>query len=256
MPETGAILSGSIALVTGASTGIGRAIALAAAGAGADVGITYLSKLREAQEVARAVERSGRRSAVFQLDLSDSTSISALAAQVRAEFGGVDVWVNNAGVDILTGRGAALNDVEKLDELLAADLRGTILASWEAARLMLEQPKGGVILNMSWDHAISGMPGRNPEMLAAVKGGVLSFSKSLARSVAPKVRVNVLAPGWIETEFGNTLPSGRHTEVAMSTPLKRWGTPEDVARAAVFLASRDAAFITGHALLIGGGIVM
>jgi 3-oxoacyl-[acyl-carrier protein] reductase len=169
----------------------------------------------------------------------------------------VDVWVNNAGADILTGAAMQLSPLEKLDQLLAVDLRGTILASWEAARLMREQPAGGVILNMSWDHVITGMEGRNPQIFSAVKGGILSFSKSLARSVAPKVRVNILAPGWIETEFAaTTMDPEFYRRVAASTPLGRWGTPEDVARAAVFLSSSDAAFMTGQMLMIGGGIVM
>jgi 3-oxoacyl-[acyl-carrier protein] reductase len=100
------------------------------------------------------------------------------------------------------------------------------------------------------------MAGRNPQIFSAAKGGILSFSKSLARSVAPKVRVNILAPGWIETEFGAGLDERHYERVVKSTPLKRWGTPEDVARAAVFLASRDARFLTGQTLLVGGGIVM
>jgi 3-oxoacyl-[acyl-carrier protein] reductase len=100
------------------------------------------------------------------------------------------------------------------------------------------------------------MAGRNPELFAAVKGGVLSFSKSLARSVAPRVRVNVLAPGWIDTSFGAGLDDATRAGVAESTPLRRWGTPDDIAGAAVFLASPAASFITGHALLVGGGVVM
>jgi Dehydrogenases with different specificities (related to short-chain alcohol dehydrogenases) len=137
------------------------------------------------------------------------------------------------------------------------DLRGTILASWEAANVMQEQPDGGVIINMSWDHVLFGMEGNNPQMFSAVKGGILSFSKSLARSVAPNVRVNILAPGWIETEFAaTTMNPDFHRRVIESTPLLRWGTPEDVARAAVFLASPDAAFMTGQMLMVGGGVVM
>jgi len=103
---------------------------------------------------------------------------------------------------------------------------------------------------------ISGMAGTNPQMFAAVKGGVLAFSKSLARSLAPRVRVNVIAPGWIETSFGEGLDAQRHREIAEATPLERWGTPEDVAGAAIFLASPAAAFITGQAILVGGGVVM
>jgi 3-oxoacyl-[acyl-carrier protein] reductase len=254
--SAGQVLAGSIAVVTGASTGIGRAIALACAEAGADVVITYRSSEREAREVGAEIESQGRRTGVFQLDLANAMQIGALADAVWREFGRVDVWVNNAGADILTGRAATLPDLDKLDMLLSVDLRGTILASWEAARRMRQQPGGGVILNMSWDHVLVGMPGRNPEMFSAAKGGILSFSKSLARSVAPNVRVNILAPGWIETEFGSELDRERYLQVARGTPLQRWGTPEDIARAAVFLASPNASFLTGQMLLVGGGVVM
>jgi 3-oxoacyl-[acyl-carrier protein] reductase len=257
LPDAVNSLAGKVALVTGASTGIGRAIALAIGRAGADVALTYLSGRREASAVAAEIERMGRHTAVIPLDLADPASITSLAREATDQFGRVDVWVNNAGADILTGAAMQLSPLEKLDQLLAVDLRGTILASWEAARLMREQPAGGVILNMSWDHVITGMEGRNPQIFSAVKGGILSFSKSLARSVAPKVRVNVLAPGWIETEFAaTTMDPEFYRRVAASTPLGRWGTPEDVARAAVFLSSSDAAFMTGQMLMIGGGIVM
>ena len=146
--------------------------------------------------------------------------------------------------------------LQKLDVLLSVDLRGTIVASWRAVETLASQPDGGVIINMSWDHVLTGMAGTNPQLFAAVKGGVLAFSKSLARSVAPRVRVNVLAPGWIETSFAADLNPARRAEVADSTPLARWGTADDVAGAAVFLASPAAAFITGQTLLVGGGVVM
>jgi 3-oxoacyl-[acyl-carrier protein] reductase len=250
-------LAGKVALVTGASTGIGRAIALALAHAGADVAITYRTSLRDASDVAKEIERAGRQSAVFQLELAQPASISTLARDLTDQFDHVDVWVNSAGADILTGDDAKRSRLEKLDQLLNVDLRGTILASWEAARIMQEQLTGGVIINMSWDHVSLGMEGTNPQMFSAAKGGILSFSRSLARSVAPKVRVNILAPGWIETEFAaTTMDPEFHRHVVESTPLGRLGTPEDVARAALFLASPDSAFLTGQMLLIGGGVVM
>ncbi len=250
-------LAGKVALVTGASTGIGRAIALALARAGADVAITYRTGLREASAVAEEIERAGRQAAVFQLELADPTSISTLVRNLIGQFDHVDIWVNSAGADILTGDDAKKSRLEKLDQLLAVDLRGTILASWEATRIMQEQPTGGVLINMSWDHVLFGMEGSNPQLFSAVKGGILSFSKSLARSVAPRVRVNILAPGWIETEFAaTTMDPGSHHRVIESTPLGRWGTPADVARAAVFLASPDSSFLTGQMLMIGGGVVM
>jgi 3-oxoacyl-[acyl-carrier protein] reductase len=254
--DAAAPLGGRAVLVTGASSGIGRAIALAAARAGADVAITYRLNQDGAHTVEGEIRALGRRAAVIPLDLADEQSLRALGPAARDALGRLDVWVNNAGADVLTGTGASLSDVEKLDLLLAVDLRGTMLASWRAAEMMSAQDDGGVIINMSWDHVLTGMAGRNPQLFAAVKGGVLAFSKSLARSVAPRVRVNVVAPGWIETSFGAGLDDNLRSAIAESTPLKRWGTPDDVAGAAVFLASPAAAFLTGQTILVSGGVVM
>jgi 3-oxoacyl-[acyl-carrier protein] reductase len=254
-----ATLAGRALLVTGASSGIGRAIALAAARAGADVAVTFRVNEQGAREVEAEVAALGRRAAAIPLDLTDARSLAAVGPAARQALGRVDVWVNNAGADILPGLGASGSAVEKLDRLLAVDLRGTILASWRAAELLGAQTDGGVIINMSWDHVLTGMPGVNPQLFAAVKGGVLAFSKSLARTVAPRVRVNVLAPGWTETSFGANLAETderAHRAIADATPLQRWGTPDDVAGAAVFLASPAAGFMTGQLMLVGGGVVM
>ena len=253
---TDGALTGRAVLVTGGSGGIGRAIALAAARAGADVALTYRTNRAGALDVEKRIRGMGRRAHVLTLDLADVTSVRGVGPAARDALGRLDVWVNNAGADILTGPAAALSDADRLDLLLAVDLRGTILASWQAVEILSAQEAGGVIINMSWDHALTGMAGMNPQLFAAVKGGILAFSKSLARSVAPRVRVNVLAPGWIETAFGESATEELRRTVAQSTPLKRWGTPEDVAGAAVFLASPGAAFLTGQTILIGGGVVM
>ncbi len=206
-------LHGQGLLVTGASSGIGRAIALAAAQAGADVALTYRTNEAGAREVAGEIQRLGRRAAVLALDLADAAQVAAIGPAAVSALGRLDAWVNNAGADILTGATASLSPTEKLDHLLAVDLRGTVLASWHAAELLAAQPHGGVIVNVSWDHVLTGMQGVNPQMYSAVKGGILSFSKSLARSVAPRVRVNVVAPGWIETAFGEGLDEKR---------MRRW----------------------------------
>jgi len=249
-------LTGRAVLVTGASSGIGRAIALAAARAGADVAITYHVNERGAREVEGAIQSLGRRTACLRFDLGDPESVRALGPAARDGLGRLDVWINNAGADILTGAGARLSPLEKIDTVLKVDLRGTMLASWQAAEMFGAQDEGGVIINMSWDHVTEGMPGLNPQIYGAAKGGVSAFSKCLARSVAPRVRVNILAPGWIETSFGAGANEGLRRAVADSTPLKRWGTPEDVAGAAVFLASPAAAFLTGQTIMVGGGVVM
>jgi 3-oxoacyl-[acyl-carrier protein] reductase len=249
-------LAGMRVLVTGGSSGIGRGIAIAAARAGADIALTYRANERGARDVACEVEAFGRRARVIRLDLSDPASTNALASAARAAFGGVDAWINNAGADVLTGPSSTLTATEKLDLLLRVDLRGTVVASWQAVELMSAQENGGVIINMSWDHVLTGMAGLEAQLFSAVKGGVLSFSKSLARTVAPKLRVNVLAPGWIETAYGTEVEESIRRQVVQSTPLERWGTPDDVANAAVYLASPAASFVTGQTMFVGGGVVM
>jgi len=191
-----------------------------------------------------------------QADLGTRDGCEALVGEAHEQLGGLDVWVNNAGADVLTGDAGDWEWERKLDLLLAVDLKGTIACSYAVADVMRDQPDGGVILNMSWDHVVFGMKGENPELFSAVKGGVLSFSKSLARALAPAVRVNVLCPGWIETAFGEGADDDFKREVAESTPMKRWGTPADVAAAALYLASPAAAFITGQAINVNGGTVM
>lgn len=253
---TAAALAGMRVLVTGGSSGIGRAVAIASARAGADVALTYRVNERGARDTAREVEALGRRARTIRLDLADVASIEALPGAARAAIGGVDAWINNAGADVLTGPAAMLTTVEKLDLLMRVDLRGTMLASWQAAELMAAQDNGGVIINMSWDHVLTGLAGIEAQLFSAVKGGVLAFSKSLARSVAPRIRVNVLAPGWIETAYGNEVNEGIRRQIEASTPLARWGTPDDVAGAAVYLASPAASFVTGQTMLVGGGVVM
>jgi 3-oxoacyl-[acyl-carrier protein] reductase len=175
---------------------------------------------------------------VHQTDISQDQEIAALVRWLEQTFGGVDVWINNAGADLLTGDATHLTPTQKLDQVLAVDIRGTVIASWAAVKLM--RPGGGTIINMSWDHVVQGMAGENPLIYSAAKGAVASFSRSLAREVAPKIRVNVLAPGFIETAFGEG----------------RWGRPEDVAGAALFLASDESSFLTGQTIMVNGGVVM
>ena len=252
----GSRLDGVRAVVTGASSGIGAAIAEAFGGAGATVLVTHRDSAEGASAIAERIAQVGGHAEVAQADLGTRAGCEALVGQALERLGGLDVWVNNAGADVLTGEAAEWDWERKLDILLAVDLKGTVASSYAAGAVMREQPGGGTILNMSWDHVTAGMAGENPELFSAVKGGVLSFSKSLARGLAPRVRVNVLCPGWIETGFAREADRDFHRSVAESTPLKRWGRPDDVAAAALWLASPEAAFVTGQAININGGVVM
>jgi 3-oxoacyl-[acyl-carrier protein] reductase len=249
------VLDHKIVLVTGASSGIGRAIALRCARAGADLALTYRKNQSGAEATASEIRALGRRAEVLRVDISRPPEIETLVRELKKRFDRVDVWINNAGADILTGDAARLPRLEKLDLVLAVDLRGTVLASWAAVDLMRQKGEGAII-NMAWDHVTLGMKGENPGLYSAAKGGIASFSKSLAREVAPDIRVNILAPGFIETAFGEEASPRFRQQVIDSTPLRRWGTPDDVAAAAVFLASDDAAFLTGQMISVNGGVVM
>jgi 3-oxoacyl-[acyl-carrier protein] reductase len=218
--------------------------------------LTHRDSPDRAQAVADAIASRGGRALVRQVDLATRDACERLVADARDELGRVDVWVNNAGADVLTGEAATWEWERKLDVLLAVDLKGTIACSYAIGEVMRNQEGGGAIVNMSWDHVMTGMAGENPQLFAAVKGGVLVFSKSLAQSLAPDVRVNVLCPGWIETAFGEHADPDFRRSVAQHTPLGRWGRPEDVAGAALYLASPQAAFVTGQAINVNGGVVM
>ena len=242
-------------LVTGASSGIGRAIALRCAQAGADLAITYRKNEQGAQATAREIRSLGRKAEVIQADISREQDIDRLVGQLQRSLGRVDVWINNAGADILTGEAGRTTRLQKLDLVLGVDVRGTVLACWAAVGMMRNQG-GGSIINMAWDHVDQGMEGENPGIYSVAKGAVASFSRSLARDVAPDIRVNILAPGFIETAFGEEANPKFRRKVIDMTPLGRWGKPEDVAGAALFLASDDAAFLTGQMVMVNGGVVM
>jgi 3-oxoacyl-[acyl-carrier protein] reductase len=249
------VLERKSVLVTGASSGIGRAIALRCAQAGADLAITYRKNQDGAEATAQEIRTLGRRAEVLRIDVSHAEDIDRLLSRLRHTFNRVDVWINNAGADILTGEAGRLSPLQKLDMVLAVDVRGTVMASWGAVELMRKQG-GGSIINMAWDHIGQGMEGENPGIYSAAKGGVASFSRSLAREVAPDIRVNILAPGFIETAFGEDANPKFRQKVIDMTPLGRWGKPEDVAGAALFLASDDAAFLTGQTIMVNGGVIM
>jgi 3-oxoacyl-[acyl-carrier protein] reductase len=247
-------LAGRRALVTGSTSGIGRAIALELAAAGADVIVHGRRSRQAAEETAAQVRLAGVRGEVLLADLSDADACRHLVEQAWGYWQDLDIWINNAGADTLTGEAARWSFERKLRELLAVDVTATMILSRAVGRRMRDGA-GGAIVNMGWDQAETGMEGDSGELFAASKGAIVAFSKSLALSLAPKVRVNCLAPGWIRTAWGEGASERWQERVRRETPLQRWGRPEDVAAAARWLVSPAAAFLTGQTIRINGGAV-
>mgnify|MGYP001241168964 FL=1 len=246
-------LEGRRAVITGSSSGIGRAIALELASAGAELVVHSNRSVTTGETLRDEIISRGGRCEFLRADLGTREGAAAFFEEAAEALGNIDIWINNAGVDILTGTGAELTYEEKLDALIAVDLRASILLARKAGEAM--KNRGGVILNMGWDQAAVGMEGESGELFGAVKGAVMAFTKSLALSLAPGVRVNCLAPGWIRTAWGEDAPAEWQERVLREVPLERWGTPEDIAATALFLVSDAASFITGQVVNINGGAV-
>lgn len=248
-----ASLEGSRAVVTGSSSGIGRAIALELARGGADVVVHCHRSQDEAQDTAAWVRSHGREAAVIQGDIRTDT-LDALVDSAWEALGSVDIWVNNAGIDLLTGDLAQLPYVEKLGQLLDGDVRSTLLLSKLVGQRMTQAGRG-CILNIGWDQADRGMKGDSAELFSAAKNAIMGFTRSLALTLAPSVRANCIAPGWIRTAWGEQASNVWQERILEETPIGRWGTPEDVATLARFLVSPDAAYITGQVINCNGGAV-
>ncbi len=235
------VLDGLSALVTGSTSGIGRAIGSAFRDQGADVIFHGRRDFRDGVSI-------------LSDDLSDPVACDRLVDEAWAMSGGLDVVVLNAGADTLTGDAARWSFDQKLDALLAVDLKATMRLGRNLGARMKERGRG-VILTVGWDQAETGMEGDSGQLFAAVKGAVMCFTRSLALSLAPEVRVHCLAPGWIRTAWGETASPEWQERVRRETPLGVWGLPEDVAAAAVWLASPAAAFLTGQTIRVNGGAV-
>jgi 3-oxoacyl-[acyl-carrier protein] reductase len=247
-------LLGLRAAVLGSTSGIGRAVALALADAGADVLVHGRSSRDAAEEVAAEVRRRGGLSHVVMADLADRAAGDRLVEDSWNLWGGLDAWLQIAGADTLTGPAAKLDFDAKLDRLWAVDVMATLRLTRAVGGRMKQQGHGAIV-TMGWDQAETGMEGDSGELFAATKGAVMAFTRSLALSLAPTVRVNALAPGWIKTAWGASASPDWQARTLRETPLKRWGTPEDVARVARFLVGPDAAFVTGQILRINGGAI-
>ena len=246
------MLEGKIAVVTGASRGIGRAIVIRLAGEGATVVINYNGSKEKAEEVKQEIEGAGGKAAVCQCNVADFDQCQAFIQKVIDEFGRIDILVNNAGI---TRDGLLMKmSEEDFDQVIETNLKGAFHTIRFASRQMLRQ-KSGRIINLSSVVGVTGNAGQ--ANYAASKAGVIGLTKSAARELASRgITVNAIAPGFIETDMTSVLSEKVKEVAAAGIPLGAFGKPEDVAAAAAFLASDEAGYITGQVLHVDGGMVM
>lgn len=246
------MLAGKVALVTGASRGIGKAIACKLAREGAKVIINYNGSKEKAEAVKSEIEAAGGQAEVYQCDVSDYTACETFIQTVIKEEGRLDILVNNAGI---TKDGLLMKmSEEDFDKVLDTNLKGAFNTIRFASRQMLRQ-KGGRIINMSSVVGVSGNAGQ--ANYAASKAGVIGLTKAAARELASRgITVNAIAPGFIETDMTDVLSDKVKEASEAQIPLGHFGKPEDVAAAAAFLASEEAGYITGQVLHVDGGMCM
>ena len=246
------LLDGKTALVTGASRGIGRAIALRLAAEGASVAINYAGNTAKAEETKAAIEAAGGKAALFQADVSDSAQVEQMVAAVTEAFGTIDILVNNAGI---TRDGLLMRMKEEdFDAVLDTNLKGIFHVPKAVSKLMMKK-RAGRIVNMASVVGIMGNAGQTN--YAAAKAGVIGFTKSAAREFAARgITVNAVAPGFIATDMTAAMPEKAKEATLAAIPLRRMGEPEDVANAVAFLVSDQASYITGQVVKVDGGMVM
>ena len=246
------LLEGKVALVTGGSRGIGRAVAIRLAEEGAKVAVNYAGNQAAAEEVKTVIEQRGGTALLVQADVSDSTAAADMVARVHEELGGLDILVNNAGItrDTLLVR---MKD-EDFDAVINTNLRGIYSCTKAAAKFMTKQ-RSGRIVNLSSVVGEIGNVGQTN--YAAAKAGVIGFSKAAAKEFAARgITVNVVAPGFIETDMTAVLKDSIRAKIVAGIPLGALGKPEHVADAVLFLVSDGASYITGQTLNVDGGMVM
>jgi 3-oxoacyl-[acyl-carrier protein] reductase len=239
-------------LVTGASRGIGRAIALRAAEEGARVAVNYLSRAEAADEVVQMIRQKGADAFAVRADVSDAVQVESMVSEVTAKHGSLDVLVNNAGVtkDALLVR----MKPEDWESVINTNLKSVYNCTKVAARVMMRQ-RSGRIINIASTVGLKGNAGQ--ANYAAAKAGIVGFSKSVARELATRgVTVNVVAPGFIETDMTEVLSAEVKNAILAQVPLARFGQVSDVADAVVFLASDQASYITGQVIVVDGGLAM
>ena len=243
-------LSGKTALVTGASRGIGRAIALRLAAEGASVAVNYNGSEAKAAEVVEQIRAAGGTAFAVQANVADASSVAAMFETVLKEFGNLDILVNNAGI---TSDGLLIGmKEEQFDRVVDTNLKGAYLCMQLAAKRMIRQ-RSGRIISISSYSGIHGNAGQ--ANYSASKAGVIGLTKSAARELGSRgITVNAIAPGYIDTDMTSVLSDKVKEAILAEIPLKRIGTPEDIAAAAAFLAGDDASYITGQVLEVGGGM--
>jgi 3-oxoacyl-[acyl-carrier protein] reductase len=242
--------------VTGGSSGIGRAIALALARAGvARLLLHYRQNRQGAERTADEIRALGGNASTVAADLSRANDRERLVETAFDRLGDVQTWVNNAGADVLTGQSATLDFDAKLRRLIEVDLEGTIHLSRLVAGRLLQQPSQvpSSIVFIGWDQAPHGMEGDAGQMFGPVKAAVMAFAASFAQSVAPGIRVNTIAPGWIQTSWGDSTSQYWSDRARQQSLMNRWGKPEDVGRAVVFVADPENTFLTGQTIDLNGG---
>jgi 3-oxoacyl-(acyl-carrier-protein) reductase len=246
------VLEGKVSFVTGGSRGIGRAICLALANEGADVALNYSTKRDAAEEVAALIHKMQRKALVYKANVSDPEEDDVMVAQIKKDFGHVDIVVNNAG--ITRDKSFVKMDRPMWHEVLNVNLTGPAMIIHRLIKPMIEQGWGRII-NIT---SIVGQMGNFGQAnYAAAKGGLIALTKTLAREFAKKgVTVNAVAPGFIETDMTAEVPAASLDLVKQMTPMGRLGKPQEVAAAVVFLASPQASFITGEILGVNGGMYM
>jgi 3-oxoacyl-[acyl-carrier protein] reductase len=254
-------LENKTAVITGSSSGIGRAIALRLSEAGAQVVLHGREFAAPLEELVSEIASRGQGQATYLLaDLAVQTQLTSLVDEAWSRFGSVDVWINNAGADVLTGQHRGLAFAEKLELLWRTDVVPSILLSREVGRRMRDRAiaDGAAagqfsIINIGWDQARHGMAGDAGELFGAAKGAIMAATKSLAQSLAPQVRVNCVAPGWIRTAWGQSASEAWQVRATQESLMERWGTADDVAQVVAFLVSPAAEFISGQVLSVNGG---
>jgi len=244
--------AGKTALVTGASRGIGRAIALRFAAEGAFVVVNYAGNEAAAAETLASIASAGGSAVLSRFDVGDAAQVDAAVKAIVAERGRIDILVNNAGV---TRDNLLLRLTEDdFDAVVRTNLKGTFLVTKVVSRQMIRQ-RGGRIVNMS--SVVGEMGNAGQSVYAATKAGILGFTKAMARELASRaITVNAIAPGFITTDMTQSLPEAARKEFAERIPLGRFGAPEEVAELALFLASDAAAYVTGQVVGINGGMYM